>query len=192
MPFVATNKRAHGQNVAKKAVKSDKHNSASKQGEMKTYRVTLRDRNGYIYTYIIQADGSKSLPVLCESKVTGPNGFSSSLPNIAEAALTGRRLSLPTPNVPEKEGNSKKGLFNSLLQYIRKKTKTPSTSTGAKSGKSKRKPKTMVHRKRQRTVSAMSNLDPIQESPEEDSEEDADSYTHSTGSDVDSVGDNEP
>ncbi len=186
MPFVTpANKRST------KHSKHCKHASSmkSKAGpETKTYRVTLRDRNGFTYTYIIQADGTKSLPVLCESKVTGPNGFSSSLPNLAEAALTGKRLQMPKEEA--KEEGSKNGFFTSLIQYIRGRTKLSSSKS-----KSKRKPKPMVQRKRQRTISTMSNLDPIQESPEEDSEEDAESYSHdsvSTSSDTSSLEEPEP
>lgn len=91
----------------------------------------------------------------------------------------------------------KEGIFGSILRFIKQKTsssksaeKKPKDSTKSSSkssskstgGKSKRKPKDLEQRKRQRTVSAMSNLDPIEESPNEaeyeDIPDDNDSYSH--------------
>lgn len=191
MPFV---KPAHKRQAAKRS-KQEKDSVRSKGGEgSKTYKVTMRDRRGFTYTYIIQADASKSLPVLCESRVTAPAAsplLSNSLPNMRRSA----RFPVAAPesrscasladgkeDLTKMDDGEKKGLFNSLLQYIKKKTSSKSSSKASTSGcsapKSKRKVKPLPQRKRQRTVSAMSNLDPIQESPEEDNLDDTDSYSH--------------
>ncbi|KAK6175515.1 hypothetical protein SNE40_013964 [Patella caerulea] len=185
MPFVTAPVKRH-QGKRTKSAKESSRSKGSTSAETKTYKVTLRDRNGYTYTYIIQADGTKSLPVLCESKISGPgNDLGSSLPEMARESLSRRRRTLSTESADsESDDCEKKGIFNTLLQFLRKKTA---------SGKSKRKPKTVVQRKRQRTISTMSNLDPIQESPEEDNaDEDDYSYTHDSSTDNDSVSGNEP
>ena len=188
MPFV---KPAHKRQAAKRS-KPEKDSVRNKAADgTKTYKVTMRDRRGFTYTYIIQADASKSLPVLCESRVTAPNAsplLSNSLPNMRRSA----RFPVSAPesrscasladgkeDLTKVDGGEKKGLFNSLLQYIKKKTSSKSsTKTANSTSKSKRKVKPLPQRKRQRTVSAMSNLDPIQESPEEDNLDDTDSYSH--------------
>ncbi|XP_076451861.1 uncharacterized protein LOC143287626 [Babylonia areolata] len=211
MPFV---KPAHKRQAAKRSKQADKDSVRGTKGAAgaaaadgtKTYKVTMRDRRGFIYTYIIQADASKTLPVLCESRVTAPNNsplLSNSLPNMRRSA----RFPVSAPesrscasladgkeDLSKMDDGEKKGLFNSLLQYIKKKTssskssKSPSSSSSS-AAKSKRKVKPLPQRKRQRTVSAMSNLDPIQESPEEDNLDDTDSYSHdsvTSGSESDS------
>ena len=191
MPFV---KPAHKRQAAKRT-KAEKDSLKSKAADgTKTYKVTMRDRRGFTYTYIIQADASKSLPVLCESRVTAPNSsplLSNSLPNMRGSARFPVSTSRPESrscasladgkeDLTKVDGGEKKGLFNSLLQYIKKKTSSKSSSSKTPStiSKSKRKVKPLPQRKRQRTVSAMSNLDPIQESPEEDNLDDTDSYSH--------------
>ena len=191
MPFV---KPAHKRQAAKRT-KAEKDSLKSKAADgTKTYKVTMRDRRGFTYTYIIQADASKSRPVLCESRVTAPNSsplLSNSLPNMRGSARFPVSTSRPESrscasladgkeDLTKVDGGEKKGLFNSLLQYIKKKTssKSSSSKTSSTISKSKRKVKPLPQRKRQRTVSAMSNLDPIQESPEEDNLDDTDSYSH--------------
>jgi hypothetical protein len=194
MPFV---KPAHKRQAAKRG-KPEKDSLKKTAAEgTKTYKVTMRDRRGFTYTYIIQADASKSLPVLCESKVTAPAGISAapsppllsnSLPNMRGSARfpiayspsrSCASLAEGKEDLTKVDDGEKKGLFNSLLQFIKKKTsKSSSKGASTSAGKSKRKLKPMPHRKRQRTVSAMSNLDPIQESPEEDNVDDTDSYSH--------------
>ena len=209
MPFV---KPAHKRQAAKRS-KAEKDSLKSKAGDgTKTYKVTMRDRRGYTYTYIIQADASKSLPVLCESRVTAPNSSSSSASTLLSNSLPNMRGSARFPisacgpesrscasladgkeDLTKVDSGEKKGLFNSLLQYIKKKTSSKSSAakTSSAMSKSKRKGKPLPQRKRQRTVSAMSNLDPIQESPEEDNLDDTDSYSHdsvttTSGSDCES------
>ncbi|KAL8583528.1 hypothetical protein ACOMHN_054844 [Nucella lapillus] len=208
MPFV---KPAHKRQAAKRSKHGEKDMMKTKGGAAspdgtKTYKVTMRDRRGFTYTYIIQADAAKTLPVLCESRVTAPNSsplLSNSLPNMRRSA----RLPVSAPesrscasladgkeDLSKMDDGEKKGLFNSLLQFIRKKTSKSSSSkmsSGSSSivEKSKRKTKPLPQRKRQRTVSLMSNLDPIQESPEEDNLYDTDSYSHdsvTSGSESDS------
>lgn len=207
MPFV---KPAHKRQAAKRSKHGDKDlkskaaAAAAASDSTKTYKVTMRDRRGFTYTYIIQADASKALPVLCESRVTAPNSsplLSNSLPNMRRSA----RFPVSAPesrscasladgkeDLSKMDDGEKKGLFNSLLQFIRKKTSKSSSSKMSSSSsvaKSKRKVKPLPQRKRQRTVSVMSNLDPIQESPEEDNLDDTDSYSHdsvTSGSDSDS------
>jgi len=203
MPFV---KPAHKRQAAKRGKPEKDALKKTAADGTKTYKVTMRDRRGFTYTYIIQADATKSLPVLCESKVTAPNAapsplLSNSLPNMRGSARFPVSCSPSRSCASLAEGKDdltkvgdgeKKGLFNSLLQFIKKKTSKGSskTATGAAVSKSKRKAKPLPHRKRQRTVSAMSNLDPIQESPDEDTVDDTDSYSHdsvtSEGSESDS------
>lgn len=192
MPFV---KPAHKRQAAKKTKLDKADLKQVKASDMKTYKVTLRDRNGFTYTYIIQADtASKSNPVLCESRVAAPKHLSTSLPNMKSPGLgspDSKRhasclgLAQAKEDLTKVDDGEKKGLFNSIISFIKKKT-TKSTKSSSKqlpSGmKSKRKTKPMFPKKRQRTISAMSNLDPIQESPEEDDDEDSDSYTHDSAS----------
>lgn len=207
MPFV---KPAHKRQAAKRGKPEKESLKKSAAEGTKTYKVTMRDRRGFTYTYIIQADASKSLPVLCESKVTAPTAsasplLSNSLPNMrgsarfpvsASPSRSCASLAEGKDDLTKVGDGEKKGLFNSLLRFLRKKTSSKGsskTSAGASSSssKSKRKGKPLVQRKRQRTVSAMSNLDPIQESPEEDSLDETDSYSHdsatSEGSESDSA-----
>lgn len=206
MPFV---KPAHKRQAAKRSKQAvEKEALKTKAAEStKTYKVTMRDRRGFTYTYIIQADASKSLPVLCESRVTAPSNssalLSNSLPNMRRSA----RFPVSAPesrscasladgkeDLSKMEDGEKKGLFNSLLQYIKKKTSSKSSKSSKTASsntvtKSKRKTKPLPQRKRQRTVSLMSNLDPIQESPDEDNLDDTDSYSHdsvTSGSESDS------
>ena len=195
MPFV---KPAHKRQAAKRS-KAEKDSLKHKAAEgTKTYKVTMRDRRGFTYTYIIQADASKNLPVLCESRVSAPASTSStSTASLLSSSLPNMRRSVSFPvSMPEtrscasladgKEDLSKvgdgekKGLFNSLLQFIKKKTSSKSSRTANAVAKPKRKvkPLTQTHRKRQRTVSALSNLGTIQESPDEDNLDDTDSYIH--------------
>lgn len=197
MPFV---KPAHKRQAAKRS-KSEKDLKGKSVDATKTYKVTMRDRRGFTYTYIIQADATKSLPVLCESRVTAPNNasapstsaalLSNSLPNMRGSARFPVSTSRPESrscaslaegkeDLTKVDDGEKKGLFNSLLQFIKKRTSSKSSSKATASipSKSKRKAKPLPQRKRQRTVSAMSNLDPILESPEEDNVEDTDSYSH--------------
>lgn len=206
MPFV---KPTHKRQAAKKA-KFDKSNAKNKAGnaaatDMKTYKVTLRDRNGFTYTYIIQADTTtKSMPVLCESRVAAPRHLSTSLPNMTTTSPSGspesRRhamLAQGKEDLTKVDDGEKKGLFNSLISFIKKKTGSTSKTSSKPQlpVKSKRKTKPMFPQKRQRTISAMSNLDPIQESPEEDDDfdNDTDSYTHDSASNsgVDSASDHD-
>jgi len=104
----------------------------------------------------------------------------------------------------------KEGIFSAFMRFIKEKTGKNEKDNASKNtvvtskvvsnkhhkshGKSKRKSRDLSQRKRQRTVSAMSNLDPIQESPNEQEyeldDDDNESYTHfSSGcpSDCDSV-----
>lgn len=198
MPFV---KPAHKRQAAKKSRMDHKEALKAKSGDLKTYKVTLRDRNGFTYTYIIQADtSSKSMPVLCESKVAAPKYIFSSLPNVPGSTVSSpesRRhamLAQGKEDLTKVDDGEKKGLFNSLINFIKKKAGgKSSTSSLSKQQpvKSKRKTKPMFPKKRQRTISARSNLDPIQESPEEDNDdlEDSDSYTHDSSSSGESVSD---
>ena len=169
------------------------HGNIRHQREVtKTYKVTMRDRKGFTYTYIIQADGSKSVPVLCESRVSPPSAslLTSSLPNMRSTrypvcgySSSCASLAEGKEDLSKLDDGEKKGLFTSLLQYIRKKT-SKSCDPSKSVIKSKRRQKPLPRRKRQRTISAMSNLDPIFESPDEDTVEEADSFSNdSIGSD---------
>ncbi|GFO02196.1 hypothetical protein PoB_002870100 [Plakobranchus ocellatus] len=229
MPFV---KPAHKRQAAKKSKMDKADLMKTKASDMKTYKVVLRDRNGFIYTYIIQADPtSNSNPVLCSSTVAAPKNFvgdaaaaskhfASSLPNIQRVITNSpesRRhssclgLAAPQEDLTKMGEGEKKGVFNWLGRFMKKlkTSKSPTSSSSSssslsssssssslssfKSGKavagcpsglkSKRKPKANPPRKRQRKISAMSNLDPIQESPEEE-DTDSDSYTHESSSDL--------
>lgn len=186
MPFVT------GQHHQKKAIalakqKQAKSGKSDKKRKMKTYLVTLRDKSGATYTYTVRTDGTKSMPVLCDSKVT--LGATASLPNLGLTSPIQKMLySRDDLDVKDEK---KGGIFSSFLRFIKEKTGK------SKSGKSKRKPKSLEQRKRQRTISAMSNLDPIQESPDEEEyedcdEEDDDSYTHSESDSSSVNSDSEP
>jgi hypothetical protein len=198
MPFV---KPTHKRQAAKKTKVDKAETMKAKSTDMKTYKVTLRDRNGFTYTYIIQANtASNSTPILCESRVAAPKSLSSSLPNMKSPSMgspESRRhssclgLAQGKDDLTKVEGE-KKGIFNSIISYIKRKTSSKSSKskqTVPVATKSKRKPKPMFPKKRQRTISAMSsNLDPIQESPEEDDDDfDTDSYSHDSGSSDDNV-----
>ncbi|CAG5123994.1 unnamed protein product [Candidula unifasciata] len=193
MPFV---KPAHKRQAAKKSRVDKADSLRARSSDMKTYKVTLRDRNGFTYTYIIQADtSSKSTPILCESRVAAPKSLSSSLPDIkvpSAESIEARRhssclgLAQGVEDLTKVDDGEKKGLFNSIINFIRKKTTSKSSKSKQQLSavKSKRKPKPMFPKKRQRTISTMSNLDPIQESPEEDDDDfDTDSYSHDSSSD---------
>lgn len=182
MPFVTGQHQKKAIALAKqKQAKSGKND---KKRKMKTYLVTLKDRSGATYTYTIRTDGTTSMPTLCESKL----GATASLPNLGLTSPIQRMLySRDDLDVKDEK---KGGIFSSVIKFFKQKTGK------SKSGKSKRKPKTLEQRKRQRTISAMSNLDPIQERPDEEEyedsdEEDNDSYTHSE-SDSSSVSESEP
>lgn len=193
MPFV---KPAHKRQAAKKSRMDKADSLKARSCDMKTYKVTLRDRNGFTYTYIIQADTtSKTSPILCESRVAAPKSLSSSLPDMkapaAESSEARRHssclgLAQGMEDLSKVDDGEKKGLFNSIINFIRKKTTTKSSKTQQQLAaiKSKRKTKPMFPKKRQRTISTMSNLDPIQESPEEDEDDDfdSDSYSHDSAS----------
>lgn len=178
MPFVSDRKIS---------AKNQKHRSGKENrrpGAIKAYKVTLKDAQGNIYTYIIQADQTKSLPSLCCSKLNPELPLvlekpSHSLPDIHSQALA--KIAESRNNVSSElkfdltdadKSEKKHGLFASILRFLSIKTKT----------KSKRKPNPLPHRKRQRYSSNISNLDPIQESPDEDEDDyeddnDNDSYT---------------
>lgn len=169
MPFVSGN-----ENAANKSPKK------IKKPKKKTYQVTLRDKNGFIYTYLIKTDGTQSLPELLDSKISGTSRGANrtrSLPNIGMRSPTRIQRNINREREEDNEDDKKGGLLSSFIRFLKQKT--------GKGGKSKRKAKPMAQRKRIRTVSAMSNLDPIQESPEEDNDDDNnddDSYTHSDSS----------
>lgn len=179
MPFVS------GQKDGKKNEPVKKSKCDKRKAKGKTYQVTLRDKSGNTYSYILKTDGTSSMPTLCSQSVNGVKTTdSSSLPNMG---IDTRKI-LSSMNLPqdckEDGGAKKEGLFSSLVRFLKQKTGK------SKSGKSKRKVKTLVMRKRQRTISAMSNLDPIQECPDEDEYsdyDDTDSYNHDssdTGSEI--------
>ncbi|XP_056022265.1 uncharacterized protein LOC125673815 [Ostrea edulis] len=173
MPFVTG--QHHKKAIALAKQKQAKAGKSDKKRKTKTYLVTLRDKSGATYTYTVRTDGTKSMPVLCDSKIT--LGATASLPNLGLTSPIQKMLySRDDLDVKDEK---KGGIFSSFFRFIKEKTGK------SKGGKSKRKPKTLDQRKRQRTISAMSNLDPIQESPDEEEyedcgdEEDDDSYTHS-------------
>jgi len=202
MPFV---KPTHKRQAAKKPKcekqKTNKLGSTTSTADMKRYKVTLRDRNGYSYTYIIQADttSSGSMPTLLGQTVSAPRHIKS-MPNVMAASASPETqrhalLAQGKEDLSKVGDGEKKGLFNSLMNFIRRRTGTRKSSVPACSVKSKRKMKPMFPKKRQRTISAVSNLDTIQESPEEDDDEyetlDTDSYTHDSSdstSDVEGEG----
>lgn len=217
MPFV------HGKNPTAVKNKRTKHHvnggklhkSENKlSGTMKMYQITVKDKKGNTYKYIVKADGTKSLPELCESRINSIVATHRSMPDIGTAAtnspsrqrqvLADKIDALNSYNGSEesfttsldlRECGKKEGLFSAFIRFIKERTgksDTPKSSKNRKSkpGKSKRKPRDVNQRKRQRTVSAMSNLDPIQESPNEheyeDDDDDADSYIHYSSSTGDS------
>jgi len=180
MPFVAgqsSNKRGCSSRRPTKHGKNESRHHRLKSG--KTYQVTLKDKNGFTYRYIVKTDGTKSMPVLCDSVISGL-GSTDSLPTIGLSSP--KRVLNSSMNLPfdsKDDGEKKEGIFSSLFRFLKEKTGK------SKGGKSKRKTKPQPQRKRQRTVSAMSNLDPIQESPDEDDyidDEDAESYAHDSSS----------
>ena len=162
MPFVSAQKR-------QVPVKKSKHENSRVK---KTYQITLKDKHGKTFTYIVKTDGTKSLPNLCENMI-GKLGSTDSLPNIGLSSP--KRQSFDLKDLRNQvESEKKTGIFSSFMNFLKEKTGKN------KNGKSKRKAKPLEMRKRKRTVSAMSNLDPIQESPDED--DDADSYAHDCSS----------
>lgn len=197
-------------------VENRKHASAS--GFQKVYQITLKDKKGQTYKCIVKTDGTKSLPELCEARL-GQMAAHSSMPNIhAESSPAKQRRVLAekmealnsdscdsfSTSLDLRNCGKKEGFFSAFIRFIKEKTgksdskdsSKPSKKTSGKSnGKSKRKPRDLTQRKRQRTVSAMSNLDPIEESPNEheyEGDDDNDSYTHfdsssGTESDVSSM-----
>lgn len=216
MPFV------HGKNPtttknkrAKHHVNGGKlHKTENKlSGTMKMYQITVKDKKGNTYKYIVKADGTKSLPELCESRINNIVATHRSMPDIGTAAnnspskqrqvLADKIDALNSYNDSEenfstsldlRECGKKEGLFSAFIRFIKERTGKSDNSKSSKSrkskpGKSKRKPRDVNNRKRQRTVSAMSNLDPIQESPNEheyEDDDDADSYIHYSSSMSDS------
>lgn len=202
MPFV---KPAHKRQAAKKTKCDKSSKSKLRSNDMKTYKVMLRDRNGFTYTYIIQADPtSNSMPNLIDQSVKPPTTrvlVSSSMPNMnakspTASPETSRRHALLAQGKDDlsKVGDGeKKGLFNSIINFIKKKTggSKSSSKNSSLAAKSKRKAKPVGPKKRQRTISTTpSNLDTIHESPHEDDfeGEDTDSYTHDSDSDSDNDG----
>ena len=210
MPFV------HGKNPTTTKNKRSKHHvnggklhkSENKlSGTMKMYQITVKDKKGNTYKYIVKADGTKSLPDLCESRLNNIVATHRSMPNIGTAvnspskqrqilaekvdALNSYNESGEsfTTSLDLRECGKKEGLFSAFIRFLKERTgkseSSKSKSRKSKPGKSKRKPRDVSQRKRQRTVSAMSNLDPIQESPNEheyEDDEDADSYIHYSSS----------
>ena len=180
-------------------------------GTQKIYQVTLKDKKGQTYKCIVKADGTKSLPELCESKLKLASTHLS-MPNLGYSSPSKQRKILAEKleainSIPEDENFStsldlrncgkKEGIFSAFIRIIKEKMgksdKEDSRKHTKPHGKSKRKPRDLNQRKRQRTVSAMSNLDPIEESPNEHEyeagDDDNDSYTHfssSYSSDTDS------
>ncbi|CAI9730854.1 Hypothetical predicted protein [Octopus vulgaris] len=190
MPFVSNQNKGRNN-------KNGKLNEEFKLQPGKAYQVTLKDRHGFTYSYIVKADGSKSLPVLCDSKMYGRRcgPMSTSMPNMDAKQIPGcnRKSDKSGSDRTDSSINGAKGILTSIMRFLSSKTKTKA--------KSKRKPKSLPQRcKRQRTISAMSNLDPIQESPdenderhlgEEEEEDDNDSYLHDSCSSTpesDSIG----
>lgn len=216
MPFVSgKNKRSKLHVNGGKLHKSDTRKQASLSVSQKMYQITLKDKKGNTYKCIVKTDGTKSLPELCQSKlnVSTPH---KSMPDITAVNSPSKQRQvlaekLDALNSISEGGESfstsldlrncgkKEGLLSAFIRFIKEKTgkneKAAQKESKSKSnGKSKRKPRDLTQRKRQRTVSAMSNLDPIEESPNEheyeDFSDDNDSYTHyssSCPSDCDSV-----
>jgi len=188
----------------------------------KLYQITLRDKKGNVYKCIVPC--TTSLPELTEPTLNAQS-LHRSLPDMTSSPSKQRRIldekldalnssadvsenfstSLDLRNCGKKEG-----IFSALVRFIKEKTGNKDKRGGSESktkdvksksnakltnGKSKRKPKDLSQRKRQRTVSAMSNLDPIDECLNEAEFEDVptddnESYSHfSSGypSDNDSI-----
>lgn len=186
MPFV---KPTHKRQAAKKpkCEKPKSKHSVPASTDTKRYKVTLRDRNGYSYTYIIQADttSSGSMPTLLGQTVSAPRHIKS-MPNMnmspSSSPETQRRAMLAQgkEDLSKVDEGEKKGLFNSLINFIKKRTGSRKASVPVPV-KSKRKTKPVFPKKRQRTISAVSNLETIHESPVEGDDYetiDTDSYTH--------------
>jgi len=166
----------------------------------KIYQVTLKNKKGQTYKCIVKADGTKSLPELCESKLK-LSSTHMSMPNLGYSSPSKQRKilaeKLEAINSVAEDGENfstsldlrncgkKEGIFSAFIRIIKEKMGKSDKDVPKKAskphGKSKRKPRDLSQRKRQRTVSAMSNLDPIEESPNEheyEGDEDNDSYTH--------------
>lgn len=215
MPFVSgKNKRSKLHVNGGKLHKADTRKHAALSATQKMYQITLKDKKGKTYKCIVKTDGTKSLPELCQSKLNVATAHKS-MPDITVNSPSKQRQvlaeKLDALNSISESGESfstsldlrncgkKEGLLSAFIRFIKEKTGKNEKSAQKESktkthGKSKRKPRDLSQRKRQRTVSAMSNLDPIEESPNEHEYEeysdDNDSYTHyssSCPSDSDSV-----
>ena len=208
-PTTVKNKRSKHHVNGGKLHKSENKLSTS---TMKMYQITVKDKKGNTFKYIVKGDGTKSLPELCESKLNSIVATHRSMPDIGTAAMNSPSRqrqalaekidALNSVNVSDenfstsldlRQCGKKEGLFSAFLRFIKERTgksdATKAKNIKSKPGKSKRKPRDVNQRKRQRTVSAMSNLDPIQESPNEheyEDDEDADSYLHYSSSLTDS------
>lgn len=179
----------------------------------KMYQLTLKDKNGRTYRCIVKGDSIKSLPDLCEKQLNVVAAANRSLPDISalsspekqRQALSEKLDALNMMSKSEENFSTsldlrncgkKEGIFRAFFRFIKEKTtkhekanskdtKVPTNGSKHKSnGKSKRKNREPAQRKRQRTVSAMSNLDPIEEAINEHEyeEDDNDSYTHYSSS----------
>lgn len=192
--------------------------------KQKMYQITLKDKKGNTYKCVVKTDGTQSLPTLCERSVpelvstythrSMPditlNGNSASQQRLAlteklqaqnSISESGENFSM---SLDLRDCGKKTGFIGAIINFFKPKinkseiktddTRQEKTAKHKSNGKSKRKPTDASQRKRQRTVSAMSNLDPIEESPNEhefeNDDEDNDSYRHygsSCSSDCDSV-----
>lgn len=185
----------------------------------KMYQITLKDRKGNTYKCVVKADAAsltKSLPTLCPTSKFDPRTLKSTsdltkldspskqrqvlsekLDALNSIADSGENFST---SLDLRNCGKKEGILGALIRFFKPKATEKSSKESKKdfksksNGKSKRKPREVTQRKRQRTVSAMSNLDPIEESLNEheyeDFSDDNDSYTHyssSYSSDCDSV-----
>lgn len=219
MPFVhdkTKNKRSKTHVNGGKLHKVDNRKHTALSGTQKMYQITLKDKKGNTYKCIVKTDGTKSLPELCETKLNVATHHKS-MPDITKLSSPEKQRQVLTEkldalNSISKSGENfstsldlrncgkKEGLLSAFIRFLKEKTSKNTEKTSSKesknksNGKSKRKPRDVSQRKRQRTVSAMSNLDPIQESPNEHEYEeysdDNDSYAHyssSYTSDCDSV-----
>lgn len=215
MPFVnGKNKRSKLHVNGDKLHKATGRKHATLSATQKMYQITLKDKKGNTYKCIVKADGTKSLPELCQSNLRAATAHKS-MPDITVNSPSKQRQVLSEKldalnSITESGENfstsldlrncgKKEGLLSAFIRFIKEKTSkndknVQKDSKGKSNGKSKRKPRDLSQRKRQRTVSAMSNLDPIEESPNEheyeDYSDDNDSYTHyssSFSSDCESV-----
>lgn len=230
MPFITGNKLSTSKNKgAKLAVNSGKlctreveNRKRLGMATQKMYQITLRDKKGNTYKCVVNADGTQSLPSLCERSV--PELISThthrSMPDITlngssaskqRIALTEKLQAMSTisdsgenfsMSLDLRDCGKKPGFIRAIINFFRPKTCKRETKTDTREAKaskhksnrkSKRKPNDASQRKRRRTISAMSNLDPIEESPNEHEfekdDEDTDSYGHyssSCSSDCDS------